>query len=81
MLPDTNAQAAQMVAERCRNLIFKEQIAHAASSVGQLLTISLGVGTVIPTHSTSALAFIEEVDQQLYRAKANGRNCIANMSR
>lgn len=81
VLPDTNAQAAQMVAERCRNLIFKEQIAHPASSVGQLLTISLGVGTVIPTHSISALAFIEDVDKQLYRAKANGRNCIANTSR
>ncbi len=50
------------------------------SLVGFMFDIS-GVGTVIPTHSTSPLAFIEEVDQQLYRAKANGRNCIANMSR
>lgn len=81
VLPDTDAQAAQMVAERCRNLIFKAQIAHAASSVGQLLTISLGVGTIVPSHSTNPLAFIEEVDQQLYKAKANGRNCIANMGR
>lgn len=78
VLPETDAEAAQRVAERCRNLIFKEQIPHAHSAAGQILTISLGVGTITPTHKDEAIAFIEAVDRQLYQAKQRGRNCIVN---
>ena len=78
VLPETDADAAQRVAERCRNLIFKTQIPHAHSAVGQILTISLGVGTITPTHKDDAIAFIETVDRQLYQAKQRGRNCIVN---
>ena len=37
--------AAERVAERCRALLFKEQITHANSPVSQLLTISLRNGS------------------------------------
>ncbi|MGC3963072.1 MAG: sensor domain-containing diguanylate cyclase [Rhodocyclaceae bacterium] len=77
ILPETPAQAAQKIAERCRDLIFKEQIAHASSPVSQILTISLGVGTHTPAHEESAAEFIEAVDRRLYRAKQFGRNRIA----
>ena len=76
VLPETDAEAAQKVAERCRKLIFKEQIPHEKSPVGQLLTVSLGVGTITPTHQDQPLAFIEAVDRRLYQAKQKGRNCI-----
>ncbi|MFA9438962.1 GGDEF domain-containing protein [Uliginosibacterium sp. sgz301328] len=78
ILPETPAQAAQKIAERCRDLIFKEQIAHASSPVSQILTISLGVGTHTPGHEDNAADFIETVDRRLYRAKQFGRNRIAN---
>ena len=77
VLPETNAQAAARVAERCRNLIFKAQLAHPASGVSSVLTVSLGVGTIIPDSQSSSEAFIELVDRELYQAKLNGRNCIA----
>lgn len=76
VLPETDAAAAQMVAERCRKLIFKEQIAHANSPAGQLLTVSVGVGTIVPTHKDEAMDFVAEVDRRLYRAKQGGRNRI-----
>ena len=76
VLPETDGQAANKVAERCRNLIFKEQIPHEKSHVGQVLTISLGVGTIIPTHQDESITFIEKVDRRLYQAKQKGRNCI-----
>jgi len=76
VLPETDAVAAKKVAERCRNLIFKEQIPHEKSPVSQLLTISLGVGTVIPSHKDEPIGFIEAVDRLLYQAKQKGRNCI-----
>jgi diguanylate cyclase (GGDEF)-like protein len=74
ILPETNQAAAIKVAERCRNLIFKEQIPHAKSEVGQLLTISLGIGAIIPSQQDTPMAFMEEVDRRLYQAKQQGRN-------
>jgi len=74
VLPETDSKAAVKIAERCRNLIFKQQIPHPKSGVSQILTISLGVGTVIPTHDLDAKTFIESVDRLLYIAKDKGRN-------
>lgn len=76
VLPESDATAAATVAERCRDLIFQEQIAHADSPISQILTISVGVGTLVPTHTDVVLDFIEEVDMRLYRAKQTGRNRV-----
>ena len=76
ILPETNAQSANQIAQRCRNLIFKEQIAHAKSEVGQLLTVSIGVATTVPTHNNESINFVHEVDSRLYQAKQKGRNAI-----
>lgn len=77
VLPETDAAAANMIAERCRSLIFKAQIPHEKSLVSQMLTVSIGVSTIIPTHSDQAIDFIAKVDRQLYQAKEKGRNRIA----
>ena len=76
LLPATDEAAAKVVAERCRQAIFKEQIAHAASAIGQLLTVSSGVGTIIPKAGDDARRFVEAVDRRLYAAKQGGRNRI-----
>lgn len=78
VLPETDEKAALKIAERCRNLIFKEQIEHERSPVGQLLTVSIGVGAIVPTREDEPLRFVEDVDKRLYRAKQQGRNCIVN---
>lgn len=76
VLPETEAESAYKVAERCRKLIANENIPHEKSQSGQLLTVSLGVGSIIPSHDDEPTAFIEEVDRRLYQAKQKGRNCI-----
>ena len=76
VLPETDAESAIKVAERCRNLMFKAQIPHEKSPASHILTLSLGIGTVIPTHHDDPIRFIEEVDKRLYQAKQQGRNCI-----
>jgi diguanylate cyclase (GGDEF)-like protein/PAS domain S-box-containing protein len=76
VLPETDVEAALKIAERCRNAIFKEQIFHEKSQVSQLLTVSLGIGTIIPTRNDAPLTFIDVVDGRLYQAKQKGRNCI-----
>lgn len=76
VLPETDAISAQQVAERCRSLILDQQIPHENSKVSQILTVSLGVGTITPSSDDEPKEFIEEVDRLLYMAKQNGRNRI-----
>ncbi|HQT30224.1 MAG TPA: sensor domain-containing diguanylate cyclase [Thiobacillus sp.] len=76
VLPETDEASAVKVAERCRNVLFKEQIPHANSPTNQILSVSIGVGTIVPTHGDEPIAFIDKVDKRLYLAKQNGRNCI-----
>jgi len=74
LLPETDAQAAAQVAERCRQLIREQNIQHAHSQVAPLLTISLGVGTLVPGPFDQPEAFLERVDRLLYKAKHPGRD-------
>lgn len=76
LLPASDENAAMAVAERCRQAIFKAQIAHAASPVSQLLTVSMGVGTIIPSGIDDPVKFVDTVDRRLYRAKQGGRDRI-----
>lgn len=76
ILPETDAVAATKIAERCRSAIFTLQIPHEKSATGHIVTVSLGVGTIVPSHDTEPIAFIESVDRLLYKAKQNGRNCV-----
>lgn len=78
ILPETGKDAAVKMAERCRNLIFKAQIAHEKSEVSQLLTISIGVNTIVPSHDDELLGFVDAVDKLMYQAKLTGRNRIVN---
>ena len=76
LLPETGADAAAAVAERCRGIVLDEMIPHDGSKVAACLSISLGVGTIVPGESDVPEAFIAAVDRRLYQAKAQGRNRI-----
>ncbi|MDX1749782.1 MAG: sensor domain-containing diguanylate cyclase [Methylophaga sp.] len=76
LLPETDENAAWALAERCRQSLFKKQIAHENSKVSQLLTISMGVSTMIPSQDDEHNELISRADKQLYQAKQKGRNCI-----
>jgi len=74
VLPDTDAKGAAHIAERCRAAVANQAIPHEASSVAPHVTISIGVGTIVPTAESDPVQFIEVVDKRLYRAKQTGRN-------
>jgi diguanylate cyclase (GGDEF)-like protein/PAS domain S-box-containing protein len=76
VLPETDQAAACKLAERCRDLIRAEQIPHESSPIDSALTISLGVGTLIPGHDDELLPFVDTVDKRLYQAKQEGRNRV-----
>ncbi|MET0964073.1 MAG: sensor domain-containing diguanylate cyclase [Noviherbaspirillum sp.] len=74
VLPDTDASAAAKMAERCRMMVLNERIAHEGSTGSNVLSISLGAGTIVPGAQDTPEAFINLVDQRLYAAKTRGRN-------
>jgi diguanylate cyclase (GGDEF)-like protein/PAS domain S-box-containing protein len=76
VLPQTNADAARKMAERCRARIAHLAIPHQGSAVGGVVTISLGVGTTVPAPEGTTAAFIDAVDRLLYRAKNKGRDRV-----
>lgn len=74
VLPETDEAAARHIAERCRQQVRQQRIAHARSAVSSLLTISLGVGTIVPGAHDRSQDFLSAVDKLLYQAKQRGRD-------
>jgi len=77
ILPEADATAGRMIAERCRQAIADLAIPHAAID-GQL-SISLGVGTLIPNAEDDPRRFLDQVDNALYAAKDNGRDRVESV--
>jgi len=75
ILPETDMAGAQLVAEtivaRMSNLSFP----HRTSPFG-VLTVSIGIATLIPASGGSVAGLIELADSRLYAAKRSGRNRI-----
>ena len=74
VLPYTDTTGAISVAERIRTRILQQQIPHADSHINQIVTVSLGVSSLIPTVSSSPQSLIQLADEALYQAKQSGRN-------
>ncbi|MES2757442.1 MAG: sensor domain-containing diguanylate cyclase [Pseudomonadota bacterium] len=74
LLPATDEEAARNVAERCRKLLANTAIPHARSGVGRLVTVSMGVGTIVPGAQDNAEVFLDRIDRRLYQAKSAGRD-------
>jgi diguanylate cyclase (GGDEF)-like protein len=76
VLPETDEPGAEAVASRCRDALLAEAIPHETSTVAPTVTVSIGVGTIVPSADDTPEVFVEEVDKRLYRAKQGGRNSL-----
>jgi len=76
VLPETDEKGAEHVALRCREALVAEAIVHATSPVAPVVTVSIGVGSIVPSPEDEFVQFIEEVDKRMYRAKVGGRNAL-----
>jgi len=79
LLPATDEGAARNVAERCRKLLARKEIEHARSGVGRLVTVSMGVGTILPSALIDPHVFLDRIDRRLYQAKSGGRDRICDV--
>jgi diguanylate cyclase (GGDEF)-like protein len=76
LLPNTTAEGALELAEQARARVEARAVPHRGSRRGRFLTVSAGVGSVMPESRLSHSLLVEAADRALYRAKAAGRNCV-----
>jgi diguanylate cyclase (GGDEF)-like protein len=75
LLPDTPLEGALHIAEAIRQRVEACEIAHRVSVHGTV-TVSIGCATASPPGLGGAYALLGAADQQLYKAKAAGRDCV-----
>ncbi|MDR9405248.1 MAG: EAL domain-containing protein, partial [Halothece sp. Uz-M2-17] len=78
ILPNTLGEKAMIVAERARKAVASLKIPHEKSSTAPYVTVSLGVGALIPSSENSRKELIRRADQALYAAKGWGRDRAIN---
>jgi diguanylate cyclase (GGDEF)-like protein len=74
ILPQCDVMDAFQLAEAVRTQVEKLKIPHVKSEVSNYISLSLGVGYMIPSLELSAEVLIAMADEALYAAKKQGRN-------
>jgi len=74
VLAGTDADGAVVVAEKMQKVLGKEAIQHEFSKVAKVVTMSMGIATIIPSKDNSPEQLIAQADKALYKAKENGRS-------
>ncbi|MFI8508631.1 diguanylate cyclase domain-containing protein [Pseudomonas sp. NPDC079086] len=80
VLPNTNLIDAVKIAECMLESVRALKLEHLDSAVDQVLTVSLGVATIVPTAGTTSATVVAEADRQLYQAKQAGRARVSSCS-
>ncbi|HTG00984.1 MAG TPA: diguanylate cyclase [Nitrospirota bacterium] len=77
VLPDTDIQGAEDMAEKLRRDVELLSIPHEQSSNEGIVTISVGVATALPVRDAASSDLLRRVDLALYDAKHKGRNRVS----
>jgi len=74
ILPNTDEQGAQLIADKLLDNIRNCKIPHEQNDAADCVTISIGVTTGKVTSSHKADDFVKKADDLLYKSKQGGRN-------
>jgi len=77
VLPNTDAEGAQLVASRLVQLVAEEPVELGTADAPVKVTVSAGSATVVPMPGLQSRALLLAGDRALYAAKRAGRNCVA----
>lgn len=76
IMPDSGHEGSIAIAETIRRLMMEEAIPHQSSNTASIVTVSIGVASIIPSDDLRHLVLVEAADHALYAAKAAGRNRV-----
>jgi len=77
VLPRYSIKEAEKMGEKIKRSIQKKRIKHLKTGIGGIVTISLGIVTGTAQEKDTPATFIKTADKALYKAKKQGRNCVA----
>jgi len=75
LIPGADTADAYRIAECVRQTVEALALAHADAPCG-IVTVSIGLGSLVPDGETSASLLVEAADAGLYSAKRRGRNTV-----
>jgi diguanylate cyclase (GGDEF)-like protein len=85
ILPNTDLEGGNSMAEKLRAAVIEQQIPHEEGIDG-LVTVSIGVVSGQPIEGIDSRRFLLQADHSLYQAKMSGRNrvhselcCVASL--
>ncbi|MBF0135313.1 MAG: diguanylate cyclase [Magnetococcus sp. DMHC-1] len=76
ILPSTPMVGAVHLAEKIQKAVADLRIPHHHSTVDTIVTLSMGVASIVPTPECDPQSLFQAADQMLYDAKRSGRNRI-----
>ena len=79
ILPNTTLTGSLQVAEQIRQAIYNLQLPHKVSPGNTVITLSLGVSSLIPPIDEEPQILIQKADRALYKAKSQGKNLVCHL--
>ncbi|PZU92334.1 MAG: GGDEF domain-containing protein [Leptolyngbya sp.] len=74
VLPNTSLPGAVAIAEQIYHVVKALAIPHESSAVGSIISISLGIASLVPPAAGAPEDLIASADRALYAAKQQGRD-------
>ncbi|NCA89598.1 MAG: diguanylate cyclase [Gammaproteobacteria bacterium] len=76
LFPETDQASAIKLAEEMRHAVEQARVGYQVIGSGRAVTVSIGVGSMMPDPNSTLSDLILRADQALYRAKECGRNQV-----
>lgn len=79
VLPDVPVDDAVTIGNTLREGIQQLAVPHEHSEANSVVTMSMGLATVIPNDDSDPQTLLKQADEQLYKAKESGRNQLQHI--
>ncbi|MCP4342531.1 MAG: diguanylate cyclase [Desulfobulbaceae bacterium] len=74
ILPNTESEGAEKVAERMIDCVARSGIAHNGSPVAEIVTVSIGAYSIFPKEQIDVISLLDSAHRALSEAKEKSRN-------